>query len=55
MAFYLFYKDKSVRPNGLSMDLNSKTAKVDEIKSIADPRIKRISEYRRNIIIKKEK
>jgi hypothetical protein len=47
-------KDKSVRPNGLSMDLNSKTAKVDEIKSIADPRIKRISEYRRNIIIKRK-
>jgi CRISPR-associated endonuclease Csn1 len=44
-------KDKSVRPNGLTMDLNSKTAKIDEIKSIADPRIKRIAEYRRNTII----
>ena len=44
-------KDKSVRPNGLSMDLNSKTAKIDEVKSIADPRIKRIAEYRRNLII----
>ena len=47
-------KDKSVRPNGLSMDFNSKTAKIDEIKSIADPRIKRIAEYRRNLIIKRK-
>ena len=46
--------DKSVRPNGLSMDLNSKTAKIDEVKSIADPRIKRIAEYRRNLIIKRK-
>ena len=48
-------KDKSVRPNGLTMDLNSKTAKIDEIKSIADPRIKRIAEYRRNLIIVRKK
>ena len=48
-------KNKSVRPNGLSMDLNSKTAKIDEVKSIADPRIKRIAEYRRNLIINRKK
>ncbi len=48
-------KDKSARPNGLSMDLNSKTAKIDEVKSIADPRVKRIAEYRRNLIIVRKK
>ena len=47
-------RDKSVRPNGLTMDLNSKTAKIDEVKSISDPRIKRIAEYRRNLIIKRK-
>lgn len=36
----------SARPKGLSMDLNS----VDEIKKIADPRIKRLAEYRLNYV-----
>jgi len=35
-------KNKSSRPLGLSMDLNS----AKEIKDIADPRIKRLAEYR---------
>ncbi len=39
-------KDKSARPNGLSMDLNSKK----EVDSIADPRIKRIAGYRLNYV-----
>lgn len=47
-------KDKSVRPNGLSMNLNS-----DEILSnktgIADPRIKRLAGYRLEYVNKKKK
>lgn len=39
-------KDKSSRPLGLSMDLNS----AKEIKDIADLRIKRLAEYRLNYV-----
>jgi CRISPR-associated endonuclease Csn1 len=42
-------KDKSNRPNGLAMDLN----KEKEIKDIADPRIKRLAEYRLDYVNKK--
>jgi CRISPR/Cas system Type II protein with McrA/HNH and RuvC-like nuclease domain len=42
-------KDKSNRPNGLSMDLN----KEKEIKDIADPRIKRLAGYRLEYVNKK--
>lgn len=39
-------KDKSSRPLGLSMDLNNS----DEVKKIADPRIKRLAQYRLNYV-----
>jgi len=41
--------DKSCRPNGLSMNLND----PKEIKDIADPRIKRLAQYRYNYVKEK--
>ena len=43
-------KDKSNRPNGLSMNLND----AKEIKSIANPRVKRLAEYRFNYVNKQK-
>nr|AME16455.1 CRISPR-associated protein Cas9 [uncultured bacterium] len=43
-------RDKSSRPLGLSMNLND----AKEVKNIADPRIKRLAEYRLKYVIEKK-